>query len=439
MHPVFSLVEHTRVWTVDNIISNLSPSMCRHFKRINLDPGGFAELVRVPAPNVEHAAFRLPAAMADESASFTEPLACCLHGLEMLDAPDVGSRRGRAGAGRADPGNAPAAGVCFPAVSVPSKDLVVDDSPAQLEWLVEVLKREGYDVRTALLGRDAIRKVRSDPPDLVLLDMVLPDMDGLEVLRLIKPLDEAQFLPVIIQSAKSDVDSKVAGLRIGAHDFLVKPFAEAELLARCATMLRIKHLQEKLREAQKALEEQSITDALTGLKNRRFFDERLHEEFKRAQRYGDHLSLIMIDLDDFKRVNDQHGHPGGDVVLHDAGALIRASIRDPDICARYGGEEFAVILPKTHMSGALAVAERIWRELGNKVYTLPAAARAGAPAPTLRVTASLGIAFYPSKDISSGELLLRYADQALYQAKKAGRNTICLYQAQAYRYDASKA
>jgi diguanylate cyclase (GGDEF)-like protein len=201
-------------------------------------------------------------------------------------------------------------------------------------------------------------------------------------------------------------------------------------------MLRIKHLQEKLREAQRKLEEQSVTDALTGLKNRRFFDERLHEEFRRAQRYGDYLSLIMIDLDHFKEVNDRFGHPAGDFVLREAASLIRASIRDPDICARYGGEEFAVILPKTHMSGALAVAERIWRELGAKDYAVSVAAATRAP--TIRVTASLGVAFYPSKDISTGEILLRVSDQALYQAKRAGRNTICLYQAQAYRYDTSK-
>jgi diguanylate cyclase (GGDEF)-like protein len=322
------------------------------------------------------------------------------------------------------------------AVGPAYKILVVDDSRTQLDWLVAVLEKEGYAVRTAADGKDAIRKVRTESPDLVLLDMILPDMSGLEVLRLIKPTDESQFLPVIIQSSKSDIESKVEGLRIGAHDFLVKPFAEQELVARCANMLRIKQLQERLRDAQRKLEEQSITDGLTGLKNRRFFDERLHEEFRRAQRYGDTLSLIMIDLDHFKEVNDRHGHPAGDVVLREAAALIRASIRDPDICARYGGEEFAVILPKTHMTGALAVAERIWKELGNREY---AVAANGTPVPRkVRVSASLGIAFYPSKDISSGELLVRFADQALYNAKRGGRNSICLYQAQAYRYDAPK-
>ncbi len=324
-----------------------------------------------------------------------------------------------------------------------SKILVVDDSRTQLEWLVQVLEREGYVVSFASDGKEAIRKVRTDPPDLVLLDMILPDMDGLEVLRIIKARPEDQFIPVIILSVKADLDSKVAGLRIGADDFLAKPFAEAEILARCAAMLRIKHLQERLREVQKKLEEQSMTDSLTGLKNRRFFDERLHEEFRRAQRYGDYLSLIMIDLDHFKEVNDRFGHPAGDAVLREAALLIRASIRDPDICARYGGEEFAVILPKTHMSGALAVAERIWRELGSKEYVIPASAPTFAAADsaatrTVQVTASVGIAFYPSKDITTGELLLRFTDQALYQAKRAGRNTICLYQATAYRYEAAK-
>ena len=313
--------------------------------------------------------------------------------------------------------------------------LVVDDSRTQLEWLVKVLQRDGYEVATAVDGTDAIRKVRSAPPDLVLLDMILPDMDGLEVLRIVKTRPDDQFIPVIILSVKSDIDSKVAGLRIGADDFLAKPFADAEILARCAAMLRIKNLQDQLRETQAKLREQTLTDELTGLKNRRAFDERLQEEFRRAQRYSDPVSLIMIDLDHFKLVNDRYGHPFGDVVLRGAAEQLRHSTRDPDICARYGGEEFAVILPKTHLSGALAVAERIWKELGTKTYA-PPAGRTGDP--ELKVTASMGIAFYPSKDITTPELLVRYADEALYQAKKAGRNTICLYQAQAYRYDAEQ-
>ncbi len=315
--------------------------------------------------------------------------------------------------------------------------LVVDDSRTQLEWLAGVLAREGYEVLRASSGREAIVRVRQEPLDLVLLDMILPDMEGLEVLRMVKARPEDQFIPVILLSVKSDLDSKVAGLRIGADDFLAKPFAEAELLARAAAMLRIKTLQDQLRGTQRKLEEQSVTDGLTGLKNRRFFDERLAEEFRRAQRYSDPVSLIMIDLDHFKLVNDRFGHQTGDLVLREAAEKIRASIRDPDICARYGGEEFAVILPKTHLAGALAVAERIWREMGQKVYE-PRAHPPGEGAVPLRVTASIGLAFFPAKDITSAELLVKFADDALYQAKKSGRNTICLYQAQNYRYEATK-
>jgi diguanylate cyclase (GGDEF)-like protein len=313
------------------------------------------------------------------------------------------------------------------------KILVVDDSRTQLDWLVQVLQREGYAVQAAQDGKEAIRKVRSEPPDLVLLDMILPDMDGLEVLRIVKARPDDQFIPVIILSVKSDLDSKVAGLRIGADDFLAKPFAEAEILARCGAMLRIKTLQDQLRRTQQKLAEQAITDELTGLKNRRAFDERLQEEFRRAQRYTDPVSLIMLDLDHFKNVNDRYGHQLGDEVLRGAAEQIRGSTRDPDICARYGGEEFAVILPKTHLSGALSVAERIWKQLGAREYAAP-----GPGGTPFHVTASLGLAFYPSKDIATPELLLRYADEALYQAKRAGRNTICLYQAQAYRYDVGR-
>jgi diguanylate cyclase (GGDEF)-like protein len=311
---------------------------------------------------------------------------------------------------------------------------VVDDSPTQLQQVVSVLQREAYDVRAAATGREAILKLRTEAPDLVLLDLNLPDMDGLEVLRFVKKRPDDQFIPVIILSARADLGSKVSGLRIGADDFLAKPADEPEILARCAAMLRIKSLQDQLRATQRKLEEQSITDGLTGLRNRRFFDERLPEEFRRAQRYTDPVSLIMIDLDHFKLVNDRHGHQAGDQVLREAAALVRRSIRDTDIGARYGGEEFAVILPKTHLSGALAVAERIWRELGQQAFRVAAAGADGQPG-EIRVTASIGLAFYPSKDITAPESLVKYADEALYTAKRSGRNTICLYQAQSYRYE----
>ncbi len=319
--------------------------------------------------------------------------------------------------------------------------LVVDDSRTQLDWLVQVLSRDGYQVLTAMDGREAIRKVRSQPPDLVLLDMILPDMDGLEVLRIIKARGDEEFIPVILLSVKSDLESRVSGLRIGADDFLAKPFADAEVLARAAAMLRIKALQDQLREAKAKLQLASITDGLTGLYNHRHFQDELRKELNRAQRYSDTISLIMIDLDHFKRVNDQFGHPFGDQVLKETAILIRASLREPDVCARYGGEEFAIILPKTHLAGALTVAERIWRGMAGKVHhanptELGESTWTGPTHPEVVVTASIGIAFFPSKDVTNAELLVKHADEALYRAKREGRNMICLFQAQSYRYEA---
>jgi diguanylate cyclase (GGDEF)-like protein len=315
--------------------------------------------------------------------------------------------------------------------------LVVEDSGTQAQWLVEVLQREGYRVQIAQDGREAIRRVRTDPPDLVLLDMILPDMDGLEVLRILKARSEDQFIPVILLSVKADLDSRVAGLRIGADDFLAKPFAAAEIQARAAAMLRIKTLQDQLRSAKEQLEKLSVTDGLTGLYNHRHFEERLHEEFRRCHRYSDPVALIMLDLDHFKTINDRYGHPFGDRVLRGTAELISTTIRDPDICARYGGEEFAIILPKAHLQGALVVAERVHRDMAQKTYSIEVNESGRVRSTEVRVTASLGVAFYPSKDVNSPESLVKLADEALYRAKREGRNTICLHHAQSYRYDLS--
>jgi diguanylate cyclase (GGDEF)-like protein len=324
------------------------------------------------------------------------------------------------------------------AVNAP-RVLVVEDSRTQAEWLVQVLSREGYQVTVAPDGREAIRRVRSEPPDLVLLDLILPDMDGLEVLRVLKARADEQFIPVILLSVKADLESRVAGLRIGADDFLAKPFADAEIQARSAAMLRIKSLQDQLRSAKGQLEKLSVTDGLTGLYNHRHFEERLTEEFRRAQRYADPVSLVMLDLDHFKDVNDRFGHPFGDRVLRETAQLLAASIRDPDICARYGGEEFAIILPKTHLQGALSLAERIYRAMRQKTYLFDGVLPGAEVSPEVRVTASMGISFFPSKDVTSPELLVKYADEALYRAKREGRDGICLYQGQSYRYEVSGA
>lgn len=322
------------------------------------------------------------------------------------------------------------------AVVAGAKILVVEDSRVQLDRLSELLSREGYRVISATAGGEAVKKAAAEAPDLVLLDLVLPDMDGLEVLRIMKAAAGDRFLPIILLSVRSDLDSRVAGLRVGADDFLAKPFADAEVLARTTAMLRIRQLQDQLREAKVLMEKLSIEDGLTRLYNHRHFQDELKREFARAERYNDPLSLIMMDLDHFKDVNDRHGHPFGDQVLREAAALVRGSVRDHDVCARYGGEEFAVLVPRTMMTGALAVAERIHRGMNQKVFGgQPPQAAGEAGSVAVRVTASFGIASYPARDITSAEMLIRFADEALYRAKREGRNAICVYQSQSYRYD----
>jgi len=322
-----------------------------------------------------------------------------------------------------------------------AKILVVEDSRSQLEWITKVLTADGYRVTAAADGREALRKWHAERPDLVLLDMILPDMDGLQVLRFFKARQQKEedevFVPVILLSVKADLDSRVKGLQIGADDFLAKPFAEAEVLARATAMLRIKALQDQLRDAKRQLEKLSIEDGLTKLFNHRHFQDELRREFGRAARYNDPLSLIMIDLDHFKLVNDNHGHPFGDKVLRDSAVRIRGSVRDTDICARYGGEEFVVILPKTPLSGALKVATRIHESFRANPFVddVRVAPRDAGTPTTVTVTTSLGVASYPSPQTNSAEALVKSADEALYLAKKT-RDAIAISHAVSYAFDA---
>ena len=297
---------------------------------------------------------------------------------------------------------------------------MVDDTRAALDHVVSLLLARGFDAEGADGGAAALKRVKAERFDLVICDVVMPGVGGLELLRLLKerPADD-DFLPVMLTSVKGDVESKVQGLRLGADDYLPKPFDDEELVARAEALLRIKRLQDDVREKKRDLERLSVTDGLTGLYNHRWLQGRLKEEFRRAQRYGDPLALILLDLDHFKQVNDKHGHLVGDQVLRELAEVLQRSVRETDLVARYGGEEFVVLLPRTAVSGALTVAERIRAETG-------AFAFAGERA--LRCTTSSGIAAIPSRQVTSAELLLRFADEALYRAKQDGRDRVVIYQ-----------
>jgi two-component system, cell cycle response regulator len=304
--------------------------------------------------------------------------------------------------------------------------LVVDDDRTNCERLLQLLGDEGYDVDVAFDGLVGLEKIRERAPDLVVLDVMMPKMNGLELCRIIKQSLGELFLPVILVTVKGDIDSKVQGLKMGADDYLAKPYNPIELKARIGALLRIKELQDRVNGKRKALEDLSFTDGMTGIYNHRYLQQRMSEEFKRAQRYNDPLSCVMVDLDHFKQANDTHGHPYGDFVLKETSEILKRCVRDHDVVTRYGGDEFLIILPRTHFTGSLAVAERMWKMIGACGFE--------SNGTSTHLTASIGISFYPNKNVAGPEQLIAHADEALYKAKRDGRNKICLYQHYNYFY-----
>ena len=305
-----------------------------------------------------------------------------------------------------------------------SRILVVDDVPVNIQLLVTYLAAEGYDVVSAKDGHDAMKAVKEHQPDLILLDVMMPKMNGFKVCEVIKSDDATKFIPVILVTALNELEDKVKGMNSGADDFLAKPFNKLELLVRVRSLLRIKHLhdelQEKVIELQRTKEELrqlAITDGLTGLYNYRYFKEQLLQELKRAQRHSLNISVVMIDIDHFKQYNDKNGHPAGDVVLKDIARLLRDNIRNIDLAARYGGEEFSLILIETDKPSAKIVPEKIRKLVEDYSFAYESSQPDG------KLTISTGVATFP-EDGEDFDTLVSKADQRLYRAKEAGRNLI---------------
>jgi two-component system, cell cycle response regulator len=313
-----------------------------------------------------------------------------------------------------------------PASAAPPHVLVADDDALSREFVATLLQRNGMKVEFVSDGPQAVARARNLDLDLVLLDIMMPGLDGLDCCRLIKGITQDSFLPVMLVTAKSDADSRVTGLRIGADDYVAKPFDERELLARVNNLVRLKRMHDDIAQARTRLEQLAIQDDLTGLYNYRYLHNRLGEEFKRAERYREPLSCVMLDIDHFKRINDRFGHDAGDAVLREIAARIRKAVREIDVVTRYGGEEFLLVLPSTNFSGALAVADRVWRAIGCEPFLFSSTSE--------RITVSAGVAVFPSRDIKSKDQLLKASDRALYQAKEEGRDRICVYQHQGYIY-----
>ncbi|MFW5877065.1 MAG: diguanylate cyclase [Myxococcota bacterium] len=304
--------------------------------------------------------------------------------------------------------------------------LIADDDRITREYVGGLLRGNGLRVESVESGEKAVDRVGRGGVDLVLLDILMPGMDGIHCCRLLKTLTQDQFLPVILLTGRTDTDSRVEGLRIGADDYVCKPFDERELLARMHSMLRIKRAHDEVNTAKARLEQLAVRDELTGLYNYRYLHTRLSEEFKRAERYRDPLACAMVDIDRFKDFNDRFGHDVGDRVLAEVAARLRSGVREIDVVARYGGEEFLLVLPSTHFAGSLAVADRVWRAVGEVPFEVGETSH--------QVTISVGVALYPSRDVTTKDQLLKASDKALYQAKEDGRDRICVFQHQNYIY-----
>jgi diguanylate cyclase (GGDEF)-like protein len=314
-----------------------------------------------------------------------------------------------------------------------SRILIVDDNPDSLEILRARLESWGYRTQTASDGEDALAKIDVSPPDLILLDIMMPRMDGMEVARRVKGNPSLPFIPIIMETALATTESKVEGLDSGADDYITKPIDFAELKARVNSMLRIKRLQVELEDRERELldvNEQllhmSQTDALTGLDNRRHLEHRLEEMFAHARRFKEPVACVICDLDRFKAVNDTYGHPAGDEVLKQFAQILRSEARSIDRVGRFGGEEFMFLLPGAGTDAAGRFAERVRKQVESHTFTFNGGGT------SIRRTASFGVSAWPHPHIGAPEVLVRTADEALYVAKETGRNRVVRFDSDAF-------
>src|SRR5678815_5010784 len=284
--------------------------------------------------------------------------------------------------------------------------LVVDDDPDKLTLLQFALTRAGYDVRTASDGEEGLAAVASFQPDLVVSDIMMPSMNGYELARRIRENPQTRFIPIILQTAAgSRAEDQRLGSEVGALGYITDPTDLELLLARTRTLLEFKAYLDVCEEA-------AFTDHLTGLANRRRFERQLEREVGRTMRFDHPFSLLMIDIDNFKNLNDSFGHDAGDDAIRRISRVLRGETRGIDLAARIGGEEFAVLLVETGKEAGIEVAERL--RVAIRALELP---RAG------HITASFGVAECPG-DAQTAADILKAADVAIYEAKRNGRDRV---------------
>lgn len=293
--------------------------------------------------------------------------------------------------------------------------LTVDDDPQSLKVLQKALEWEGYQVEVAASGEQALKKITNWNPHLVLLDVNMPGLDGIETMQFLR--NSKEYVSTIFVSGKSDKEDVIRGLDAGADDYICKPFDPQELLSRIRCHLRIKDIRDELSRANSRLSELVDRDDLTGLFNMRSLYQKLDHELDRAHRYERQVAVIMMDMDYFKSVNDNHDHLFGSFVLAEIGKIIKDNIRKVDFAARYGGDEFLIVLTEINPDGAKTFAERLRKSIGDHDFRQGSFHK--------KLTTSLGLAVTGRGGSGlDARNLVREADRALYRAKENGRNRI---------------
>lgn len=308
----------------------------------------------------------------------------------------------------------------------PARILLVEDDDIDASMIRNMFAGEPYHLETVRTGETALERVRQERFDLLLLDVILPGQDGFEVCRQLKCLDQTQDIQIVLITCLPDLENKIRGVELGADDYLIKPVNNRELKARVKVLIKKKRYLDQLRNNFERAVNSAIYDGLTDLHNQTYFKKFLELEIKRAERQRYPIGLMIIDMDDFKKVNDQLGHLTGDLILKELAQLVKDNVREIDLSARYGGDEFVVVLPYTDRAEAVQIVERIQNALvqwGNLEEN---------PLGHEPITVSIGVAFYPAHGATLEELI-RNADAALYRAKKKGKNRCCFLEGEEER------